>query len=200
MGNYKEETINSYNKHAKKFSEKFQELMTLNKRYEFKRFVDLLPGKKILDLGCGAGDHAYYFSKQGLQLTCVDLSTEMIKLCKEKGLNAHIMDIEDLKFEANNFDGIWAVTSLLHIPKLGLPSLINKLWKILKKNGILYVCVKEGEGERLIEDKGFNSKRFFSFWKKEEIIDLFKKNFSLIEFREAKLGHTNFLMFFFRKT
>ncbi len=43
------------------------------------------------------------------------------------------------------------------------------------------------------------SQRFFSFWKKEEILNLFNKKFSLIEFGEAKLGHTNFLHFFFEK-
>lgn len=199
MEKYKEETINSYNKHAKDFSKKFQELTDLKRIYEFQRFIGLLSGKNILDLGCGSGDHSDYFAKRGLNVTCADISEEIIKLCKEKGLNADVMDIENLTFDNFSFDGIWAVTSLLHVPKSKLPPVINKLHQILREKGILYVCVKEGKGEGLIKDKEFDSQRFFAFWEKEELLKLFEKKFSLIEFGEARLGHTNFLKFFFRK-
>lgn len=198
MEDYKEKTIKAYNKNAKKFSEKFKELMDLKRRYEFQRFIELLPGKKILDLGCGSGDHSYYFLQNGLDVSAIDISDEMIKICKQKGLNAFVMDIEDLKFDDKSFDGIWSVTSLLHIPKSELPRVIDKMYKILKDNGILYVCVKEGEGENLVKDED-GSERFFSFWKKQKILDLFKEKFSLIEFRKVKLGHTVFLQFFLQK-
>ncbi|MBM3234408.1 class I SAM-dependent methyltransferase [Candidatus Pacearchaeota archaeon] len=197
--NYKEETRNSYNKNARKFSEKFLELMDLKKRGEFQRFISLIPGKKILDLGCGSGDHAYFFQQKGLDVIAVDISEEMINLCKKKGINAFIMDIEDLKFEDNTFDGIWAVTSLLHIPKSKLPAVIDKLHKILKKNGILHVCVKEGIGEKIIKDEDKNTRRFFAFWQEEEILKLFRGNFAIISSEKAGLGKTIFLQFFFKK-
>jgi len=199
MEKYKEETINAYNKNAKKFSEKFKQLTDLEKRPEFHKFMGLLSGKKILDLGCGSGDHSDFFSKQGLDVISIDISEEMVKLGKEKGLNVFVMDIEDLKFENNTFDGIWAVTSLLHLPKTKISRVIDKLYSILKSKGILYICVKEGEGERLIEDKDSDSQRFFSFWKKDEFLNLFDKRFFLIGSEEVRLGHTNFLQFFFRK-
>lgn len=200
MEKYKKETIDAYNKNAKIFSHKFKNLTDLKRRYEFHKFMDLLQGKDILDLGCGSGDHSEYFAKNGLNVTCIDLSKEMIKLCKEKKLNALIMDIESLKFNPESFDGIWAVTSLLHIPKAKIPLVINNLHRILKNEGILYVCVKEGEGEGLIKSEEYDSQRFFSFWKKEELLNMFNKKFSLIKFEEAKLGHTNFLQFFFKKS
>lgn len=199
MDKYKEETVNAYNKNAKEFSEKFKKLTDLTRRYEFHRFIELLSGKSVLDLGCGSGDHSYYFSKQGLNVICVDISKEMIRLCKEKGLNAFIMDIENLKFKDDTFDGIWAVTSLLHIPKVKMPSVIKKSYDILKSGGLFYVCVKEGDGEGLIEDEEFNSRRFFSFWKKGELLNLFRKEFDLLEFKKVKLGHSIFLQFFFKK-
>lgn len=199
MEEYKGKTIASYNKNAVRFSEKFKKLTDLQRRSEFHRFIDLLTGKNILDLGCGSGDAAYYFSQKGLDVTCVDLSENMIKLCLEKGLNAIVMDIEDLKFDESAFDGIWAVTSLLHIPKLKLPHVIDKLHSILKPHGILYVSVKEGEGEGVFKDKESDSERFFSFWEKEKLLDLFKNKFKLIESKEVKLGNTIFLEFFFKK-
>ena len=199
MEKYKEETINAYNKNAEIHSKKFKKLTDLKRRYEFQRFIDLLSGKNILDLGCGSGDHSEYFVKQKLDVTCIDISREMINLCKKKGLDAFVMDIENLKFAPESFDGIWAVTSLLHIPKTKIPFVVDKLYQILKNKGILFVCVKEGKGEGLIKDKDSNSQRFFSFWKKDEILKLFNKKFSLILFEEKKLGHTNYLQFFFKK-
>ena len=199
MEEYKKETIKSYNKNAKNFSEKFKKLMDLKRRHEFQRFIELLSGDKILDLGCGSGAHSYYFSSKGLNVTSIDISEEIINLCKEKGLNAFVMDIEDLKFEDDSFDGIWAVTSLLHVPKPKITAVINKIYKILRKEGILYICVKEGEGEGLIKDKDSDSRRFFAFWKKEELLELFKENFNLIEFGKTRLGNIVFLGGFFRK-
>lgn len=197
--NYKEKTIESYNQNAKELSKKFKELMDLKKRYEFQRFIDLLKGEKILDLGCGSGDHSLYFKKQGLDVTAIDLSEEMIKLCKEKGLNAFVKDFENLDFEENSFDGIWAVTSLLHIPKSKLKSVIKKLNRILKDEGVLYVCVKEGEGENLIEDEFENTSRFFAFWQEEEMNKLFEDYFVLIENKKVQQKNIVFLQAFFRK-
>ena len=196
---YKTKTIESYNKNAKELSEKFKELMDLKRRYEFQRFINLLNGKKVLDLGCGSGDHSLYFKDKGLDVTSIYLSEEMIKLCNEKELNATLMDIENLEFEDKSFDGIWAVTSLLHIPKSRLNKVIEKLNMILKDDGILYVCVKEGEGEKFVEDKSTNTERFFAFWEEEEIKTLFEPYFVRIEHDKMRLNKTVFLLAFFKK-
>jgi len=42
MMDYKQETISSYNKNAKEFSSRYKDMMDLEKRYEFQRFVGLL--------------------------------------------------------------------------------------------------------------------------------------------------------------
>ena len=197
---YKEKTIEAYNQNAKEFSEKFKLLMDdLKKRDEFQRFIDLLRGKTVLDLGCGSGDHSLYFKEQGLDVTAVDLSEEMILLCKEKGLKTFLMDIENLEFQEVFFDGIWAVTSLLHLPKQKVSSVIKKLNLLLKPEGILYVCVKEGKGESLVKDAIGNTSRFFAFLTEEEMKRLFEDYFVLIENKKVQLKNTAFLQAFFRK-
>jgi len=198
MEEYKRATIESYDVSAEEFSKRFQRVADNMKGYEFPRFIELLLGKRILNLGCGSGEHSVYFKEKGLEVISIDLSSEMIRLCKEKGLNAFVMDVEQLDFEKNSFDGIWAVTSLLHIPKIKLPKVIEKLHEILKKHGILYVCVKEGAGEQIINDKNAQTRRFFSLWKKEELLSYFKETFLLIEFKQVTMGKTTFLEFFFK--
>lgn len=196
---YKEENLKSYNKHAKHFEKYFGGLTDIHKLGEFEKFIRLLKGKKILDLGCGAGEHALYFKEQGFDVRCADISEAMISLCKEKGLNAEVMDIENLEFEENSFVGVWAVTSLLHIPKEKMRRVAEKLSEIIKPAGILYVCVKEGEGERFVEDKHDPStKRFFSYWRREEFLKIFENFFELVEFEKVQPGERFFLQFFLR--
>lgn len=197
--NPKEETINSYNKNTLLFSQKFAKLLETQKKKELPIFESMLEGNKILDLGCGSGDHSLHFKQKGYDVISIDISEEMIKLCQNKKLNAQVMDIENIFFEKNTFDGVWAVTSLLHIQKANITPVLSKLHEILKKEGILYVCLKEGIGEELIEDKDLGTKRFFAFWEKTEFLKETLELFELIEYLETNLGETKFIEFYLRK-
>ena len=52
--------------------------------------------------------------------------------------------------EIEKYDGIWACSSILHLPKKELKSVFEKMLKALKKGGIIYTSFKDGtfEGER----------------------------------------------------
>tara|TARA_Y100000310_G_scaffold153901_1_gene153462 strand:+ start:26267 stop:26848 length:582 start_codon:yes stop_codon:yes gene_type:complete len=190
---YKRNTIDVYNKDAEKLAIKFEKLLELHRRFEFPKFIELLNGKKVLDLGCGAGEHSLFFKEKGLEITAIDLSERMIELCKDKGINAQVMDIENLEYADQSFDGIWAVTSLLHIPKEGLSKVISKLNAILKSEGILYVCVKEGEGAEIVDDG-----RFFQYWQMHDLIKQFN-GFEVLFTEKEHVGTRTFLEIFFRK-
>lgn len=55
----------------------------------------------------------------------------------------------------NKFTGIWACASLLHVPFLELPFIINSLLETLADEGVMYLSFKYGKGERV------DGKRFF---------------------------------------
>jgi len=201
MEEYKKKTLESYNKNTDAFINKFKDLLRIHEREEFSIFIKLLKGKKILELGCGGGEHALYFKQRGLDVTCIDLSEEMIEECKRRGLAAEVMDIEELKFGKEEFDGIWAVTSLLHVPKNKLPDVLRKIHEILRGGGIFYICLKEGEGERMVGDKESDGKtqRFFAYWQGEEIKKLLEMNFEIIKEERVTIGKTVFLEYFLKK-
>jgi SAM-dependent methyltransferase len=46
------------------------------------------------------------------------------------------------------FDGIWACASLLHVPPVELPDVMQRLHRALKPGGVLYASFKYGRGER----------------------------------------------------
>src|ERR1019366_7277192 len=69
------------------------------------------------------------------------------------GASPHRFDALDFD---NEFDGIWACASLLHIARRDLNSVLARLTKALKPNGVLYLSFKRGDSERMENGRFFN--------------------------------------------
>ncbi|MDP1975918.1 MAG: class I SAM-dependent methyltransferase, partial [Alphaproteobacteria bacterium] len=82
------------------------------------RFLAQLPlSSKILDAGCGVGRDAHVFENLGHKVTAFDGSFEMVKLANQILKEpAKLMLFQDIDF-SEEFDGVWAVASLIHVPK-----------------------------------------------------------------------------------
>ncbi len=200
--NYKTETIKAYDTYAEDFCRKTEKYAKeLNYLKEIvDKFLKNIPQKgKILDVGCGSGNYALLFKNKGYNVVCVDLSKEMIKISKERGLNAHIMDFENLKFPNNSFDGVWAYASVFHIPKANLNSALKQIYQIIKPKGIFYLGVFQGNGESFKTDNNYpDTKRWFSLYEDEELRKYLEPYFKVLFFSETKLEH-NFLNYILKK-
>lgn len=65
------------------------------------------PGERVLDIGCGTGNHLLFFNKLGLDLNGVDASSLMIQKARErlgKRCSLKKARAEDLPFDDNEFD------------------------------------------------------------------------------------------------
>ena len=49
------------------------------------KVLPLSPGAAVLDLGCGNGRHARELSRRGYEVTCLDLSSVLLKMAHKKG-------------------------------------------------------------------------------------------------------------------
>src|SRR3989338_6938151 len=148
---------------------------------ELEKFVSLVKqsgGKKVLDLGCGSGIQSKQLFQAGLEVVGFDLSPEIIRQAKKRVPGAKFivgdMTILDKRIYpelAEGFDGVFAQASLLHVPKKLIPKVLGSIHDILRTNGILYLALKEGVGEKEVEEErlGMIIKRFFSFFTKVEI-------------------------------
>jgi len=147
----------------------------LDELEKFTLLVKKNGGRKILDLGCGSGIQSKKLSRAGLKVTGFDLSSKMIQQAKRRvpGAKFVVGDITKMEFTKEGFDGVFAQASLLHIPKKLIPKVMKSIHKILKTNGVLYLALKEGIGEKVVEEErlGRVVRRFFSFFTKEEIED-----------------------------
>ncbi len=107
-------------------------------------------GSYILDFGCGSGRDTKYFLEQGYCVEAADGSAELCKRASQyTGIQVKQMLFEELAVE-DKYDGIWACSSILHLPIDKLVKVMQKMMAALKKNGIIYTSFKYGtfSGER----------------------------------------------------
>jgi trans-aconitate methyltransferase len=69
-------------------------------------------GERILDLGCGEGTLTEKIAGTGAEVVGIDASEEMIAGAKARGLDARLMNAEQLPFE-HEFDGVFS-NAVLH--------------------------------------------------------------------------------------
>ena len=141
-------TINYYNLNAKKFIENTQ---NADMHLTQDKFLQLLPeSASILDFGCGSGRDTKYFLEKGYQVVATDGSAELCRLASSfTGIKVKEMLFQELD-EIGVYDGIWACSSISHLPKQELLPVIRKMCIALKDNGVIYTSFKYSnfEGER----------------------------------------------------
>lgn len=148
-------------------------------------FVQILPGKRVIDIGCGPGHDSYKFAELGCQVVGVDYSSEMVKSAKTLQVSDNMPDFRqgDMRevgemFDENSFDGAWISASLLHIPEEDVPKVLQGVRKILVNGGKVYIGLKAGEqGAKVIEENKYGKpmEREFVFWEKDKFEGLVKK-------------------------
>lgn len=145
----------------------FEETAHLDMAHLYREFVCLLPQQaRILDAGCGSGRDSKWFLDQGFDVVSIDASPALVTLARERfRVAAHVMRFDRMGFQ-EEFDGIWASASLLHVPAIEFPAIASKFVRALKPGGTWYLSLKEGsfEGER--------AGRFFRDVTEQELIQL----------------------------
>lgn len=146
--------IRYYNENARAY---FDSTVALDMGKLYGPFLKhLRPGSKVLDAGCGSGRDSLFFKNQGFQVTAFDASKEMVKLASELlDQKVLLMSFEDLSL-TEQYDGIWACASLLHVKKTKLSRVIAELAKHLKDGGVFYISFKYGREEYWKEGRYFN--------------------------------------------
>lgn len=141
-------TVTYYNTYSKKFA---KETINIDFSIIQNKFLNkLCVSATILDFGCGSGRDTKYFLSQGYQVEAIDGSEELCKLASEyTGILVKRMLFQELDAE-EQYDGIWACSSILHLPLEELKPVLEKMAKALKPEGIIYTSFKYGDfaGER----------------------------------------------------
>ena len=155
------------------------------------RFLAQLKKEKktrLLEIGAGPGRDGVFFRENGLSVVCTDLSPAMVDLCRNKGLEAHVMDLLDLDFPAQSFEGVFALNCLLHVPKSEIRAVLAAIRDLLEPSGIFYMGVYGGKDfEGIWQYDHHEPKRFFALYTDRGMRALVSEFFELFYFRRIGL-------------
>lgn len=182
----KDNLRNYYNQEAEQRNISKKQGWKLEEREAFLSLAKSEGKQTLLELGAGTGNDSLFFMENGLTVTAVDLSPAMVQKCKEKSIDAHELDYYHVAQLGKKFHCIWAMNSLLHVPKAVLPRVLASIDSVLDDGGLFYMGVYGGEDSEseYVKSDFSECPRFFSSYSKEVLQGILCKQFEIITFRQ----------------
>ncbi len=103
--------------------------------------LDLQPGMRVLDIGCGFGAMAHHLASQyGVKVLGVTLSTEQQKYASEnyKHKNLEVL-VQDYRHVTGKFDRVYSVGMFEHVGRKNYKEYYNKCYDLLNDDGIMMI-------------------------------------------------------------
>ena len=107
---------------------------------------EIFPGAKVLDLCCGEGFYdRFYFANRAGQIDALDIDRKAIGLAqalnRRRNLRFCVGDIVEKGFPDSDYDVILCFSALQQMSRIQLETLIPKIRKTLKANGVFFGSV-----------------------------------------------------------
>ena len=181
----------TYNKLAKEYSDR--DYAVQNDFYINTMFkdLDLREGKKILEIGPGRGDRLKNFYDFNLDVTAIELSEEMCKLCTQKAPKAKIINKNALECDFDfQFDFIYMEAMIHNFPLVEAKKVLELVSKWLKDTGTL-ICTTtvekiDSEGYEEKSDYKNKEKRFRHRYTEQTFDEIFKNDFIILNKKYKK--------------
>lgn len=139
-----------------------------NTLFEIPALMSLLPdleGKRVLDLGCGFGEHCKMFVDKGAtRVVGIDISEKMLATAREENADSRIeyinMAMEDIGSLTEEFDLV--ISSLAFHYVEDFKGVADSIYKLLSKNGVLVfsqenpIVTAHSDGDRWTMDENGN--------------------------------------------
>lgn len=156
-------------------------------RAAFLRRVRDEQGRRLLEIGAGTGQDSAFFAEHGLEVVATDLSPQMVARCRQKGIDARVMDFLHLRFPAGSFDAVYALNCLLHVPNADLPVVLEAIAAVLRPGGLFFLGVygRDAPEEGVSGDAVHHPPRFFSWRTDEQIQQFARRSFDIVDFHVA---------------
>ena len=166
----------------------------LAERQAFLDRVRSADGRRLLEVGAGAGQDSLFFQDNGLDVVAVDLSPAMVDLCRAKRLDAHVRDLLNLGLDPESFDAVYSFNCLLHVPNRDLSAALKAIRTVLRPAGLFFLGVYGGDesSEGPLENDRHQPPRFFSFRTDEQLQLVAAESFEVVDFHVRATGGDRF--------
>ncbi len=166
-------TVNTYNLASDQYQQDVVAFWAKFPKKILKAFRDSLKTNRVLSLGSGPGLDALLLKDMFLRVTCLDASSAMVEKTKALGFPSLQADLLDIPFKDSSFAGVWAYTSLLHIPKSQIQQAIGEIARILKPGGVVMLGMIEGDSQEIKPySQDIQSDRLFVYYTEDELKEL----------------------------
>lgn len=137
--------MNYYKENIEEYIDKTK---NIDMKKEYDTFLQYVKQEgKILDVGFGSGRDSFYFAKKKYQVLAIDTCKEFCEKAQDKGIfEVSHQSVLDISYK-EEFDGVWASASILHLSKNELLQALDKCCFALKKGGVMYASFKKGDFE-----------------------------------------------------
>jgi SAM-dependent methyltransferase len=141
--------------------------------------------RRMLEVGSGTGELAERVQDElGAEVVALDISPRMVGLTAERGVDAHVGDVQELPFGDEEFDCAVAAWVLYHLQDLDRG--IAELARVLEPGGTLVAAtLGEGNMAELWQAVGDHATRGLSFGR-DNGEQALRKHFAEVERRDAE--------------
>jgi SAM-dependent methyltransferase len=147
----------------------------------FDRYLKI--GDKILDLGCGNGRYVPKFLDKGARYIGQDFSRELVEIAKIKYPNEQFIvgDATDLPYPAGDFDKIFCLAVLHHLPSRKVrQKFFSEAIRVLKKDGIIVATAWDLRPVKILASR--NWRRMVVFLKSQILVAAGRSQFDFGDF------------------
>ena len=116
----------------------------LDKKAHIAAKLNLKPGMKVLDIGCGWGGLALYLHRHyDVDVLGVALAPDQIEFANERAVEAGVSDrvkfeLKDYRDVEGEFDRITSVGLIEHLGTPHYPGFFSKTYELLKPDGVMF--------------------------------------------------------------
>jgi len=120
----------------------------LKRRIGIERYDVKKEAKRILDLGCGNGNHLVFLAELGYDVCGIDISREAVEIARawlnKEGLKADIQvaDAEELPYKDKSFDVVITDGVLDHILFPKAKKVVSEIKRVCVEGGYLFITLR----------------------------------------------------------
>jgi len=139
------DTVETYDRHAAEYVDRHGDRSVIADLVE--AFCASVPDRRVLDVGCGPGWETETFDDRGYDAVGVDLTQTFLDRAQRRHEGRYLRgDMRRLPVATGSVDGVWALASLLHLPRDDVDDALSEFARVCRPGGTLFCAVKHGDG------------------------------------------------------